>query len=70
MHFFYAMCISFTFVYFPLMYYATKIQFSNIQQAVELSDCGLPAAHKRFSSLELISTAFIPEISLGRAEAE
>ena len=52
------------------MYYAIKIQFFNVQQADEFADCGLPAAHNRFSSLELISTAFIPETSLERAEAE
>jgi len=56
------------FCYFPLMYYAIKIQFSNVKQADELAACGLLAAHDRFSSLEL--TAFIPEASLERAEAE
>lgn len=52
------------------MYYAIKIQFFNVQQADELADSGLPAALNRFSSLELVSTAFIPETSLEGTEAQ
>lgn len=52
---------------FNVPHYKNRV---NVQQADELVDCGLPSAHNRFSSLELISTAFILETSLERAEAD
>lgn len=43
-----------------------KNPFSNVQQADELADCRLPAAHNRFSSLELIFNSLHPRDISGK----